>query len=113
MERARNLWEIAPEFLEFRLKNQELRGNQGNSMLTAAENALSNHGLPKRREAWIKVLSWLTKKTYKVIMLTCIMLVWERYGECSAIPGVEERSSGSGGCCSWWRCFGTSCRGSS
>lgn len=58
-------------------------------MLTAAENALSNHGLPKRREAWIKVLSWLTKKTYKVIMLTCIMLVWERYGECSAIPGVE------------------------
>ena len=35
-----------------------------------------------RRETWIKVLSWLTQKTYKIIILTCIMLVWERYGEC-------------------------------
>jgi hypothetical protein len=26
------------------------------------------------------MLSWLTKRTYKIIILTCVMVAWERYG---------------------------------
>lgn len=40
----------------------------------------SNYGLPRRRSTWVQLLSWLTKRTYKIIILTCLMLAWERYG---------------------------------
>jgi hypothetical protein len=42
--------------------------------------ANSNYGLPRRREAWLRLLSWLTKRTYKIVVLTCVLLGWERYG---------------------------------
>lgn len=49
-------------------------------LLILAHVTCSNYGLPRRRATWLQLLSWLTKRTYKIIILTCVMLAWERYG---------------------------------
>ena len=62
----------------------------GSWLILAAYVACRNYGLPRRRSTWVQLLSWLTRRTYKIIILTCLMLAWERYGTLW-VPGCAHR----------------------
>ena len=59
-------------------------------LLIVAHVTCSNYGLPRRRVTWLQLLSWLTKRTYKIIILTCILVAWERYGALQMLGLVKQ-----------------------